>query len=412
MRADVKERLKIMEKVLLHTPVGVRDVYGKECAVKMTVENKINNIFNLYGFHNIQTPTFEFFDIFSKERGSVASKNLYKFFDREGNTLVLRPDVTPSIARLAAKYYMDVNVPIKLCYNANTYINNSELQGKLKEITQLGCELINDASVEADAEMIALVVESIKSTGLEEFLVEIGHVDFYKGILKECCLDEETEQELSNFIQNKNDFGVEEILNRKNVTGEAKKAMLKLPELFGSVEVLEKAKQLTSNSQALNAIERLEKLYSILEDYGVSKYISFDLGTLSNYGYYTGIIFKGYTYGTGDKIVAGGRYDKLLSQFGKDAASIGFAIYMDQIMVALNAKSYREKTDYEYEVILYDAKFRKYALSIATDLRSNGIKTELIPKTEEISIEEYLRFKKEDGASKVTYVTEDGAVEL
>ena len=94
-----------MEEVLLHTPVGVRDIYGRECAVKMTIENKINRIFNLSGYHNIQTPTFEYFDIFSKERGSVVSKNLYKFFDREGNTLVLRPDVTPSIARLVAKYY-------------------------------------------------------------------------------------------------------------------------------------------------------------------------------------------------------------------------------------------------------------------------------------------------------------------
>lgn len=401
-----------MEKVLLHTPVGVRDIYSKECAIKMTVENKINNLFNLYGFHNIQTPTFEFFDIFSKERGSVASKNMYKFFDREGNTLVLRPDVTPSIARLAAKYYMDVNVPIKLCYNANTYINNSELQGKLKEITQLGCELINDDSVEADAEMIALVVESLKAAGLEEFLVEIGHVDFYNGILQDCGLDAETENEINNYIQNKNDFGVEEILNREGVTGEAKEAMLKLPELFGSVEVLDKAQQLTSNKTALDAIKRLKSLYSILEDYGVSKYISFDLGTSSNYGYYTGIIFKGYTYGTGDKIVAGGRYDKLLSQFGKNAASIGFAIYMDQIMVALNAKSYTGKTDYEYQVIIYEPAFRKSALSLAEVLRNNGIKTELIPKKPDIAIEEYVNFKKEGGASKITYVSNDGAVEL
>ena len=86
-----------MSKALLHTPVGVSDVYGKECAVKLTIENNINKVFNLYGYHNIQTPTFEFFDIFNKERGSVASKNLYKFFDREGNTLVLRPDFTPSV---------------------------------------------------------------------------------------------------------------------------------------------------------------------------------------------------------------------------------------------------------------------------------------------------------------------------
>ena len=393
-----------MSKALLHTPGGVRDVYGKECAVKLTIENNINKVFNLYGYHNIQTPTFEFFDIFNKERGSVASKNLYKFFDREGNTLVLRPDITPSIARLAAKYYMDVNVPIKLCYNANTYVNNSELQGKLKENTQLGCELINDDSVEADAEMIALVVESLKASGLEEFLVEIGHVDFYNGLIEESGLDEEAEEKLREMIVNKNDFGVEEILDENIVVGEVKNAMLKLPELFGSVEVLNTAKTLTTNKKALDAIRRLEKLYAILEEYGVTKYISFDLASLSNYGYYTGIIFKGFTYGTGEPIAAGGRYDKLLAQFGKNASAIGFAIYMDQILIAHSGKN--EKTDYEYEVVIYEPKYRKKAFVYATELRDKGVKTELMLKKKDIDIEEYKQFKTEDGATKVTYINE------
>lgn len=390
-----------MKKVLLHTPEGVRDIYGKECAVKMTVENNINKTFNLYGYHNIQTPTFEFFDIFSEERGSVASKNLYKFFDREGNTLVLRPDVTPSIARAVAKYYMDINIPVKLCYNANAYINNSELQGKLKEVTQLGCELINDDSVEADAEIIALVVESLKTAGLEEFLVEIGQVEFYKGLLEDCGLDEKSEQELRVRIENKNNFGVEEILDSQNINAELKSAFLKLPQLFGSVEVLSAAKELTKNQMALKAIERLEKLYKILEDYGVSKYISFDLGMLSNFNYYTGIIFKAYTYGSGDKIVAGGRYDKLLGQFGKNAAAIGFAVYMDQVMLALGGAKLKENTDYNYEVIIYDENSRKEALELACNLRNAGTKVELILKDDSIDFEEYVRFKTEDGAVKV-----------
>lgn len=212
---------------------------------------------------------------------------------------------------------MDVKVPVKLCYNANTYINNSELQGKLKENTQLGCELINDDSVEADAEILALVVDSLKAAGLKEFLVEIGHADFYKGLLEECGFDTENEQELRKRIENKNYFGVEEILDNNNITGQLKEAFLKLPELFGSIDVIKSAKELTDNKKAFQSIERLEKLYSILEDYGVSKYISFDLGMISNFNYYTGIIFKAYTYGSGDQIVAGGRYDKLLGQLWK-----------------------------------------------------------------------------------------------
>ena len=401
-----------MSKELLHTPEGVRDVYGKECARKLTIENKINNIFNLYGFHNVQTPTFEFFDIFNKERGSVPSKNLYKFFDREGNTLVLRPDLTPSIARIAAKNYMDVNVPIKICYNANTYINNSELQGKLKEITQLGCELIGDDSVEADAEMVALVVNSLKSAGFDKFLVEIGQVDCYKGLLEECGFEDDVEEELRVRIENKNFFGVEELLDSKDITSNVKDTFLKLPSLFGSSDVLDKAKELATNEKSLKAIEKLEEVYSILVDYGVADYISFDLGMLSNFNYYTGIIFKAYTYGTGDAIVAGGRYDKLLSQFGKDSAAIGFAVYMDQLLMAMSSQKMEGDTDYAYEVLIYDTELRKTALQLATGLREKGIKTELIPKKENISIDEYVEFKKEDGAINVTYVSKDGVKEL
>lgn len=401
-----------MSKELLHTPEGVRDVYGKECARKLTIENKINNIFNLYGFHNVQTPTFEFFDIFNKERGSVPSKNLYKFFDREGNTLVLRPDLTPSIARIASKNYMDVNVPIKLCYNANTYINNSELQGKLKEITQLGCELIGDDSVEADAEMVALVVNSLKSAGFDKFLVEIGQVDFYKGLLEECGFEDDVEEELRVRIENKNFFGVEELLDSKDIPSNVKDTFLKLPSLFGSSDVLDKAKELATNEKSLKAIEKLEEVYSILVDYGVADYISFDLGMLSNFNYYTGIIFKAYTYGTGDAIVAGGRYDKLLSQFGKDSAAIGFAVYMDQLLMAMSSQKMEGDTDYAYEVLIYDTELRKTALQLATGLREKGIKTELIPKKENISIDEYVEFKKEDGAVNVTYVSKDGVKEL
>ena len=383
-----------MSKELLHTPEGVRDVYGKECARKLTVENKINNIFNLYGFHNVQTPTFEFFDIFNKERGSVPSKNLYKFFDREGNTLVLRPDLTPSIARIAAKNYMDVNVPIKLCYNANTYINNSELQGKLKEITQLGCELIGDDSVEADAEMVALVVNSLKSAGFDKFLVEIGQVDFYKGLLEECGFEDDVEEELRVRIENKNFFGVEELLDSKDITSNVKDTFLKLPSLFGSSDVLDKAKELATNEKSLKAIEKLEEVYSILVDYGVADYISFDLGMLSNFNYYTGIIFKAYTYGTGDAIVAGGRYDKLLSQFGKDSAAIGFAVYMDQLLMAMSSQKMEGDTDYVYEVLIYDTELRKTALQLATGLREKVLRQSLFLRKKIFQLMSMLNSKK------------------
>ena len=132
----------------------------------------------LYGFRDIQTPSFEFFDIFNQERGTVASKDMYKLFDKEGNTMVLRPDITPSIARCVAKYYKDEELPIRLCYIGNTFINSTTYQGKLKEVTQLGAELVNDNSIDADAEMLAITIECLLKSGLKEFQLSLAMLIF------------------------------------------------------------------------------------------------------------------------------------------------------------------------------------------------------------------------------------------
>ena len=145
---------------LLHTPEGVRDVYGSECAGKLAVLNRISQVFYRYGYEEIETPAFEYFDIFSEERGSVSSREMFKFFDRDNRTLVLRPDMTPPIARCVAKYFMDESLPVRLCYRERTFINNSSLQGRLKEMTQTGAELVGDGSIFADAEMVAMAIQA------------------------------------------------------------------------------------------------------------------------------------------------------------------------------------------------------------------------------------------------------------
>ena len=198
-----------MSKRLLHTPEGVRDIYSLECEKKLVLQDRLHHRLKTYGYHDIQTPTFEYFDVFSKEVGTISSRELFKFFDKDGNTLVLRPDFTPSVARSAAKYYMDETRPVRMCYMGNTFINNSGYQGCLKETTQLGAELLGDASVEADAEMIALMIELLMDAGLTKFQVSLGQIDFFKGLLEACNIDEEQEMELRELISIKNNFGIE-----------------------------------------------------------------------------------------------------------------------------------------------------------------------------------------------------------
>lgn len=352
-------------KKLFHTPEGVRDVYGNECEKKLYLQKKLQKIFHIYGYQDIETPTFEYFDVFSKKVGTTPSKDLYKFFDREGNTLVLRPDFTPSIARAASKFFQPEELPVRLCYQGNTFVNNSSYQGRLKESTQMGVELIGDASVDADGEIIALIVHVLKETGLTDFQISIGQVDFFRSLIGEAGITEEVTMELRELISHKNYFGVEELVRRQNISEELVHVFTMLPQLFGSLEVLEKARKLTTNKGALNALDRLEQLYNVLVQYGCDGYISFDLGMLSKYQYYTGIIFQGYTYGTGEPLVKGGRYNHLLEQFGSPAPAIGFGLVMEQVMNALDRQNIDIPIFQGKTLVVYDESTRALAIHMA-----------------------------------------------
>lgn len=367
-----------MSERLLHTPEGVRDIYGREYAAKLLVEEKLHESIRLYGYEDIQTPTFEYFDVFSSKIGTTPSRELYKFFDKEGNTLVLRPDFTPSIARCAAKYFGEENVPLRLCYVGNTFTNTSNLQGKLKEVTQMGAELVGDPSVEADAEIISLVIRALLNTGLKKFQVSIGQVEFFKGLCQEAGLDDETELALRAYISGKNYFAAEELLNERGVEEPYRGRLLKVADLFGDLFSLQEAWELAENHRSQEAIRRLEKLYQVLELYGLASYVSFDLGMLSKYNYYTGIIFRAYTYGVGDAIVKGGRYDSLLCQFGKDAPAVGFAVVIDNIMEALSGNRIKLELPDVAQVISYDSGNYAERLTQAEKLRARGINVALV----------------------------------
>lgn len=369
-----------MKDQMLHTPDGVRDIYNGECKQKLLLQDRLHAVLERYGYRDIQTPTFEFFNIFGKEIGTTPSRDLYKFFDKDGETLVLRPDFTPSIARSAVKYFGEDDIPVKLCYMGNTFINSSSYQGRLKETTQCGVELIGDGTVAADAEILAMVVDSLKASGLKEFQISVGHASFFAGLVQSAGLNEEEIHELRELLNNKNFFGVEEFLETLDLNENLKK----LFELLGSFETKEeeiaKAKELAASYPViLSAITDLETLSEYLKLYGIEKYISFELGIISNYQYYTGIIFYGYTFGTGEPIVKGGRYDSLLASFGKDAPAIGFAIVVDQLLAAIQ----RQKitlTAPDYNVLLvFEEKRIAEAVKKAEELRGQGFHVAMIP---------------------------------
>lgn len=399
-------------KRVLHTPEGVRDIYNIECGRKLSLEGRLKKIFHLYGYHDIQPPTFEYFDVFRKEIGTIPSKDLYKFFDKDGNTLALRPDITPSIARVSATLFKEETLPVRLCYTGNTFINHSNYQGRLRETTQMGAELMGDDSVEADAEMIALVIECLSTIGLKEFQLSVGNVDFFQSLIEDASLDEEAEERVRELINNRNFYGVEEFLESIQVKRSSKEAFAALNDLVGGIATLAQAKNIAPNSKGVKAIRRLEKIYDTLKLYGVEKFVTFDFSMSGTYGYYSGIIFRVYTFGTGDAIVKGGRYDHLTEKFGKQSPAIGFAIVVDELMNALIRQKVRIVYTRKNTIVLYDEDRKREALSLARDFRRKGKDTELLRKEEDRNLEAYVAYGNEYYAGNMIYLQKTGEITM
>ena len=395
---------------LIHTPEGVRDVYNQECTKKLYLENQIEQVFHAFGYQDIETPTFEFFDVFGREVGTTPSRELYKFFDRDGNTLVLRPDFTPSIARAASMYLMEETMPIRLCYRGSSFVNSSSYQGRLKESTQMGVELLNDDSAMADAEIIAMTVKVMLDAGLTDFQISIGHVGFFQALAEEAALSEDVLNELKELISIKNHFGAEELLAKQNLRSDLFEALRDVPQLFGNAEILEKAKGLTRNPAAREALDRLATIYEIVKDYGYEKYVFFDLGLLSKFHYYTGIIFQAYTYGTGEPIVKGGRYDALLQHFGKKAPAIGFCTVMESLMNALERQKISLPIANTKTMLLYPDFLQPLAVKLANEHRSKGMDVALVCFARDKVLADYEEYGRKNQFGGIVYIQKSDSV--
>ena len=366
----------------MHTPEGVRDIYNRECETKLAIQKKLSTVLHLYGYQDIQTPTFEYDDVFRKEIGSTSTKELYRFFDREGNILTLRPDITPSVARAAATLFETEDFPIRLCYAGNTFTNHTSYQGRLKENTQLGAELIGLDSIEADAEMLAMVVDGLKRTGLKEFQVNIGHVDFIQSLLEATGLEDDEMDEIRTLINNRNYFGVEEILDNRSVKESVKEAFHILPELMGGPEILESAARIAPSAEARLAVTRLQQIYKLLRLYKAEDHVTFDLSMSGSYGYYTGIIFR-----------------------------IGFAIIIDELMSALNRQKISVQTA-KRNLLVYTEATEKWAVSLARSFRAKGKNIEMLKREPEEEREVYEAYGKRSSIAGILYLTDDFKIEM
>lgn len=392
-----------MKKKLIHTPEGFRDIFGIECDRKRYLERRIEKLYRSYGYQSIETPAFEFFRVFSEEVGTTSTKDLYKVIDRDGSTLVLRPDFTPSVARSVSMYFAEEDMPLRFCYHGNVYRNNHSLQGRLRESTQMGVEYLNDDSAEADAEVIALVVRTMKRAGLENFQVSIGHVGYFHSLVKEADLDSDTVDELRTLLKTRNRFGAQELIEGLPISDKLKNAFNSMTDLYGGRDVLDRAEKSAVGKKAEKAIARLRKIDHVLDMYGLRDYVMYDLGMVTEYKYYTGIIFQAYTYGSGDALISGGRYNRLIEHFGKKAAAVGFAADIDSLLTAIERQKLSLPVTDIKIMILYPEKMEKEAVHYADRLRDEGNDAACVRFDDERELSDYIAYGKRNQFREIRY---------
>lgn len=356
----------------LHTPQGVKDYLPGEYIYKKETEKRIENVFSKYSYSPLSSPMVEFVEVFDGA-GSINPKRMNIFIDRDGSIVSLRADMTPPIARIAATAYGNEDIPLRFYYIENAFRHNESYQGKLREFTQAGVELIGINSVEADAEVIAVAVNSLLETGLKSFRIDVGHVSFFNGIMEEAGFNEETKNKIQQCIIKKRFTEVEEIVEMADIPQGLKEFLSELPLYIGGFDVLKKVRGIVNNETAVEAIEELESIFELLKGYRLDEYVRFDFSVVGHLDYYTGIIFRGYAKGTGFSIISGGRYDRLVKNYGSDYPAVGFGIRVNDLISALSNQNVKYEVQRADTLLVYTKEGRRNALMVADELRSKGL---------------------------------------
>lgn len=365
-------------------PSGVRDTLPVECAAKRAIEQKLLSKFGQYGYLQIDTPALEYGGLYS-EGDRFDLDRLFKFSDCDGALLVLRPDMTMPISRVVATKFAPGRY--KLCYLGSTYRLTRRSNG-LREFTQAGVEYMGASGTACDAEAVALAIESLLACGLDDFIIDIGHVGFFGGILKQLGLDEAKRRELAALVERKDVIGESLFAAREGLTSESMSLLAGLPMLFGDGSVLERARDLCLNDEMKKSLDELDALNAALVKAGYGDRISYDLSLVGEMSYYSGLVFKGLCEGAGSSVLSGGRYDRLCDAFGRGVPSVGFAIAVDRLVDVLPANEPTQSVD---EVIGCDGTPDGIAaaLAYASAATSKGRKVDFVGQCSKGELDEY-----------------------
>jgi len=386
-----------------YTPDGFNDTLPSVCAFKKDAESKLRRLFSLHGYEEIETPGYEYCDIYTKT-DFVKEEDLYKLTDSKGRLLCARYDGTIPAARYAATLAKD-RFPLRLSYIENMYRFNQTGGGKQSEFTQAGAELMGITGSDSDAEIIAMAIRSALEVGVEDLQVSIGQVGLFEGAVKQMGLDEETALTVRNAIVAKDSVTIERTAKDKGLSDSDSKILLMFAEASGDPDILNEIKGSFTDATAIAAIKNLEEILTALDDYGYGKYVNVDLGLLGSEGYYTGVIFKGYTYEVGFPIIGGGRYDRTVGVFGRDMECVGFSLGLSLAITALMRQGLELESPAAEAIVGYEKgnkDARNSAITLADQMRVGG--TSVILDTSGMNEEELNRYADENDIQTVFWI--------
>jgi len=356
-------------------PKGVATFLPEGAARRRAIEATTLGVFRSWGYQEVITPIFEYLDVVAVGLGEELLNQAFKFVDRSsGRIMVLRPDVTPQIARMATSLLGQGPLPLRLCYCANVFRHEEEHAGREREIFQMGAECIGVPGVEADAEMIQIAIGVLEALGLKHFKIAVGHMGFTRGLLEELEPNSVLVKEILGAIARKERAELERKVARAKLSARNRTALLSLPDQFGEPEILSTAGRLSGNPTCRKALRDLRSILEELTEAGHADRLLLDLAEVRRFDYYTGIVFEIFVEGMGYELGGGGRYDRLLQRFGRDAPSTGFALHVERVQSVLD-KSGGGGTYFAADLLLaYPIDRRPDATRIAEKLRKKGFR--------------------------------------
>jgi ATP phosphoribosyltransferase regulatory subunit len=326
-----------MSSSLSKIPPGVQYIFDAEVRLRRWIEQQAMEVFAGWSYAEIVLPIFDYADLFSLGMGKEQAEMTYRFTGRDGKLLALRPDMTSLVARTIATRFRNHPRPIRLSYSGEVFRWDEPRAGRQYEFHQIGLEHIGSDRLEADTEVLVIVIETLKKLGLADFTITLSHVDFFNGIAENLKFDDENRRRLREMVDRKETEQINNFL-KPYASQSAREAFCKLATLAGKREIIAEARQPVTNEKSVAALDDLERVYRIAEELGIDAYIDIDLGDVGGLDYYTGLTFKIYAPGLGAALGRGGRYDRLLENFGVSEPAVGFSLCLDWLAQLLAPK--------------------------------------------------------------------------